>query len=127
MRRIHTIILNRRGPKQSRVPIVLLIAVVLLGINALQSRVTAGSIRTQSTVVLPTTAPVLVGMFQVVTYALGDQFDPHVDCNLVTYASDDLRGREEIRYFDFSTNLEHVVPGNGADSLSDVSGERIAF
>ena len=32
-----------------------------------------------------------------------------------------------IHYFDFTTNTDHVVPGNQLDLLSDIAGSRIAF
>jgi len=127
MRGIHTIIRDRRLLKQSRRLSVLLIAVALVAIDSMPGRVAARSSVPRSVVLQTATVPMLAGTFQPVDAGLGDQFDPHVDCNLVSYTSDDLHGREEIRYFDFSTNTDHVIPGNGADSLSDVSGGRIAF
>ena len=72
-------------------------------------------------------ASMLSGTFQAVGVGPGDQVNPHVDCNLASYANDDFFGRSTIRYFDFSTNTDHAVPGNGLDWLSDVSGNRIVF
>jgi len=69
----------------------------------------------------------LADTFQVVNNGAGDQNDPHVDCNLVSYADEYFFGDLTIRYFDFATSTDHVIPGNGADSLSDASGTRIAF
>jgi len=127
MRRIHTIIRDRRLLKQWRRLIVLSIAVALVAIDLVPGRVAARTSVARSVVLQTATVPMLAGTFQAVDAGPGDQFDPHVDCNLVAYTSDDLRGREDIRYFDFSTNTVNVIPGNGADSLSDVSGGRITF
>jgi len=69
----------------------------------------------------------LPGNFQVVNNGPGDQTDPHVDCDLVSYTDDDFSGVLRIRYFDVATSTDHAIPGNGADSLSDASGTRIAF
>ena len=56
-------------------------------------------------------APVLTGTFQVVNAGVGDQTDPHVDVNIASYRSVDADlGLTEIRYFDFATNTDHVVP-----------------
>lgn len=54
----------------------------------------------------------------------GDQFDPHVNGDWVTY-TDDIR----VRYFNFTTGIDTEIPAGGAarDLLSDVSGSRIAF
>ncbi len=72
-------------------------------------------------------APSLNGVFSVVNNGPGHQTDPHVDCDLAPYTNDDNEGTLQIRYYDFVTGADQAVPGNGADSLSDVSGSRIAF
>lgn len=70
----------------------------------------------------------LGGTFQVINNSPGDQFDPQVDCDLVSYTSADTElGKLEARYFDFVTNTDQAIPGNGSDSLTTVSGGRIAF
>src|SRR5262245_28090408 len=73
--------------------------------------------------------PALNGSFTAVNSAAGDQLDPHVDCDRAPYTSENMQTvRSEIRYFDFATSTDHLIPGgNGTDSLSDVSGTRIAF
>ncbi|HVE82981.1 MAG TPA: hypothetical protein VND93_09050 [Myxococcales bacterium] len=71
--------------------------------------------------------PMLSGTFSVVNSGPGDQTNPHVDCNLAPYTNDDFFGSSTIHWFDFSTNTDHVIPPRGQDSLSDVSGPRIAF
>ena len=73
-------------------------------------------------------APVLTGTFQVVNAGAGDQTDPHVDVNIASYRSVDADlGLTEIRYFDFATNTDHVVPTGIAPTLSDVSDGRIVY
>jgi hypothetical protein len=56
----------------------------------------------------------------------GDQVNPQVDCNLASY-TDDQGTSIGIRYFDFTTNTDRVVPNPAIGFLSDVSGDRIAF
>ena len=72
-------------------------------------------------------APMLTGTFQVVDNGPGEQTDPHIDCGVASYTNDDDLGSLTVRYYDFAANLGHPIPGNGADSLSDVHGGRIAF
>lgn len=69
----------------------------------------------------------LPGTFQVVKNELGNQTNPHVDCNIASYTFDDLQGSSTIHYQDLSTGIDNIVPGNAVDLLSDVSGSRIAF
>jgi Tol biopolymer transport system component len=71
--------------------------------------------------------PVLTGTFSAVNNGPGSQTNPHVDCNTASYTNDDFEGNSTIHFWDFSTSTDHVVPGNGLDRLSDVSGNRIAF
>jgi len=54
----------------------------------------------------------------------GDQYDPHVSGDWVAYTSG-----AEIRYFNFSTNVDAAIPLGGAarDLLAGVSGSKIAF
>ncbi|HZN93597.1 MAG TPA: hypothetical protein VFB81_12885 [Myxococcales bacterium] len=72
-------------------------------------------------------APSLSGTFSVVNNGPGEQTDPHVDCDLAPYTNDDNQGSQTIRYYNFATSTDHEIPGNGSDSLSDVSGTQIAF
>ena len=108
--------------------LVAFIAVALLSMNLDSGRVVAESLEPQSTVVLQTTnVPMLIGSSRVVNNALGNQSDPHIDGNLVSYTDDNLMGTTTVRYFDLTTNTDHLVPGNGADSQSEVNAGRIAF
>lgn len=57
----------------------------------------------------------------------GDQSDPHISGNVISYTNEDGNG-SEIRYHDPDTGTDLAVPNGGAlDFLSDVSGTRIAF
>lgn len=55
---------------------------------------------------------------------VGDQFDPHVSGDLVSYTDGDT-----VRYYDFATLADQQVPlpPNTIDQLSDVSDGRIVF
>src|SRR6185295_5876968 len=74
-----------------------------------------------------TTIPMLPGTTQQIAVAPGNQTNPHVVCNLVSYTNDDFEGSSTIRYLDFATNTEHVLPGNGLDRLSDTDGQTIVL
>ena len=129
MKLINTFIKNRRPQQWSRALILLLIAAAaIVWINTNRNPVAAGNAAVLSVIELQTTnAPMLPGVLQAINNGHGDQFDPHVDCNLVSYTDKDLLGASRIRYFDFATNTDHLIPGDTADSLSDVSGGYIVF
>lgn len=74
-----------------------------------------------------TSVPLLPGTYSTVHAGPGDQVDPHIDGNLVTYTSDDQQGTLTVRYFDFTTSTDAGVPASGQGFLPDVSGTRIAF
>ena len=117
----------QRNTYERRALIVVSIAIVVFGlIEASRSPVTATEAQTM--VELQTAnAPMLTGTFQVVDNGPGHQTDPHVDCGLASYTNDDDMGSLTVRYYDFATNSVNPIPGNGADSLSDVHNGRIAF
>ena len=129
MRMLHTITLNQSPLRRSRRLVVLLIAVSLVGSNASRGSVVATSTAAQSTIVpQTTTVTMLPGATQAIKVGPGNQTNPHVGCNLASYTEvDDFTGASRIRYFDFATNTEHVVPGNAIDLLSEIAGSRIAF
>lgn len=58
----------------------------------------------------------------------GDQTDPHVRGDVVSYVDGSVAKRT-VRYYRFSTSADTVIPSELADSdfLPDVSGERITF
>lgn len=74
-----------------------------------------------------TPIPMLPGTTQPIAVAPGNQTNPHVVCNLVSYTNDDFEGNSTIRYLDFATNTEHILPGNGLDRLSDTDGQTIVL
>jgi len=124
----NTAITNNRTLKQAQILTVLLIAIALIASFSSPFAATAASATTESTIVLQTTgAPVLQGTFQVVNNELGNQTNPHVDCNLVSYTFDDFQGISRIQYHDLQTDADTVVPGNDVDLLSDISGSRVAY
>lgn len=71
-------------------------------------------------------SPILAGEFSTVNDGPGNQTTPHVACNIAPYTSV-VGFNSEIRYFNFSTNTDHAIPGSSLSFLSDVSGTRIAF
>jgi parallel beta-helix repeat protein len=58
----------------------------------------------------------------------GNQADPHIDGDLVSYTSAE-NGVSQIRYYNFTTALDQGIPtiGGSLDFLSDVSGSMIVF
>ena len=70
--------------------------------------------------------PLLAGMVQAVNAGAGDQTDPRVDCNLVTYV-DAPPGAFRVRYYDFSSGTDFATPGNGVDTQPAIAGKLIAF
>lgn len=102
-----------------------LLAAVLTSISATPTPLAASANMQQSQ--QPATTRSLSGTTIPISVANGNQTNPSVACNLVSYTNDDLEGSSTIRYFDFATNTEHVLPGNGLDRLSDTDGQRIAF
>lgn len=108
-----------------RTLIFLLIVAVLTSTTAtLNSRAALNNVELPAQV---TSIPMLSGTKQAIGVAPGSQTNPSVTCNVATYTSDDFEGTSSIHYFDFATNTDHVVPGNGLDRLSDTDGQRIAF
>ena len=123
----HIKIRNRNRIMIIRSLLVLLIAVAVVSMNLDLRKVAAQSAEPQSVVLQTAGAPMMIGTASVLNNGLGRQSDPHIDGNLVTYTDDDLLGTRSVRYFDLTTNTDRLVPGNGADSESEVSAGRIAF
>jgi Tol biopolymer transport system component len=104
---------------------ILLIAVTL--VMPMRSP-SAAPATTESTIVLQTAgAPVLQTTAEVVSNQLGNQTNPHVQCNQVSYTFDDFQGISTIHYHDMATGADNVIPGNQVDLLSDISGSRVAY
>ena len=119
-------IASNRTLKQTSTVTALLIAVALVASFRTPSAATATT--TESTIVLQTAgAPILGNTGQVVNNELGNQTNPHVDCNLVSYTFDDFQGHSTIHYKDLETGTDNVIPGNEVDLLSDISGSRVAY
>ena len=106
----------------------LLVLLVIAAMASLGTISTSLAARTNG-VPIPqaTTIPMLAGTTQPISVALGNQTNPSVTCSLASYTDDDLEGTSSIRYLDFATNTEHVVPGNGLDRLSETDGRQIVF
>ena len=112
-----------RPLKLTRTLAILLIAVALF--VPLRSPSTASA---ESTIVLQTAgAPLLQSTAEIVNNESGNQTNPHVDCNLVSYTFDDFQGQSTIHYHDMATGADTVIPGNQVDLLSDISGTRVAY
>ena len=120
-------IANNRTLKQTST-VTLLIVMALVASICSPFAATATTTTTETTIVLQTSgAPVLGTTGQVVNNELGNQTNPHVDCNLVSYTFDDFQGRSTIHYQDLETGTDNVIPGNEVDLLSDISGSRVAY
>jgi hypothetical protein len=115
--------------RRSRRLWVVLIAVALVATTIRHPGVaSARPVSSENLVALQTAgAPFLQGTFQVVSNANGNQYNPHVDCDLASYTFDDFQGSSTIHYQNLSTGADNVIPGNQIDLLSDVSGSHIAF
>ena len=106
--------------------IVLLVIAAMVSLGTISTSLAARSNFTS--IPQTTTIPMLPGTTQPIKVARGYQEYPHVACNLAAYTDfNDEEGTESIKYFDFATNTEHVVPGIGLDFLADTDGRRIAF
>jgi hypothetical protein len=107
--------------------IVLLIALALTGIDHGPSRAAARN-TAQSGIITPNaTVPMLTGTLQAVNNSRGNQTNPHVHRDRVSYTNDDLEGSSTIHLFDFLTAADNVIPGNAQDRLADVSDTKVAF
>jgi hypothetical protein len=71
--------------------------------------------------------PMLAGTTLPVSNIQGNQTNPRIDCNSVSYTFDDLEGTSTIHYFDLVTGTDITAPGNTLDRLSDIRGNRLAF
>lgn len=90
-------------------------------------RVVAQATSSQIVISPSLTVPMLAGTKQPVSVAYGDQANPRIDCNTVSYTFDNYEGLSTIHYFDLATGIDRVAPGNTLDRLSDVKGNRVAF
>lgn len=126
MRTRPDIIRNHRPRKHMRMLPILLIALAF--VTPLRGPFAAPATTMESTIVLQTDgAPLLQSTAEVVNNAVGNETNPHVECNRVSYTFDDFQGSSTIHYKDMATGVDNVVPGNQVDLLSDISGSRIAY
>lgn len=107
---------------KSRTIIALFLAAMLTTLSA-----TPLAASNSGAVILQSTIPLLTGTTQQINVGRGDQTNPNGACDLASYTDDHLDGISLIKYFDFATNTEHVVPGNGLDRLSETDGRRVVF
>jgi beta propeller repeat protein len=69
----------------------------------------------------------LSGNFFTVNNGPGDQTDPHVSGDWVSY-TDNSTGSYQVHYYNLATGQDAVVPGNGGqDVLSGISGTTIVY
>ena len=128
MRTINKAVSNNRKLKQTPILIALLIALALVASFQTRSAATAESTTTESTIVLDTNAaPFIDGTVQTVKNGAGNQSDPHLSCNRVSYTDDSFQGIARVHYQDLSTGTDNAIPSNEADLLSAISGSRVAY
>lgn len=125
--RTRNTVIRNRNSQVKLLSLVLSIALALVSIGYGPGRAAASG-TTQSAVVTPlATVPMLTGILSPVNNGPGNQTNPHVNRDRVSYTNDDLEGTSTIHYFDFSTGTDNTIPGNGLDRLSDVSDTQVAF
>jgi hypothetical protein len=88
----HTVFQNPRVIL--RMLTVVSIAVALIGVNEHSNHVGAVAINSEFALLETTDPLMLAGTLQVVNSGAGDPSDPHVDCNLASYTSEELRRAE---------------------------------
>ena len=128
MKTLPATIRKPRALKPAWMLTVLLIAVSLVLPSRSPFAVPVSSAATESTIVLQTAgAPFLQSTAEIVNNELGNQTNPHVDCNLVSYTLDDFQGSSTVHYKDVTTGADTIIPGNQVDLVSDISGARVAY
>jgi hypothetical protein len=105
------------------ITLLLLVALIVIGATP-QPLASANNLQP---LVQTATIPMLPGRSEPISFAEGNQTNPHVACGITSYTNDDFQGSSTIRYRDFATNTEHILPGNTLDRLSDTDGRRIVF
>ena len=104
----------------------LVLSVTLAMISRSTIPVSAEAKSTQSMATVAS-VPMLAATVQPVNNSYGNQTNPRVNCNTVSYTNDDFQGTSSIHYFDLPTGTDNTAPGNGLDRLSDVFGSRLAY
>jgi hypothetical protein len=105
------------------VPIVLVVTLTLIA----RTTIPAQGVSTQIVISPASTVPMLAGSTQPVSNVSGNQTNPRINCNAVSYTFDDFQGSSTIHYFDLATGIDRIAPGNTLDLLSDIRGSRLAF
>ena len=128
MKTPNTVFQDRRTRQKTRTLIALLIAVTLVAIHVRSNKVIATTTAAHTEVVLqPAEAPMLEGTLQQIGKNEGRQSGARTDGHLVSYMDfDQFTFDERIRYYDFSTNTDHLIPSDRSSSPS-INGGRIAF
>jgi hypothetical protein len=105
--------------KMNRLPNASLVLGALLGVMSLPAAA-------QTIVLTPLIGPQLTVTPVAIDNSSGDQTDPHVDGDLVSYTD---TATSAMRYYRFSTGVDAAIPPGTSivDILSDVSGNLIAF
>jgi hypothetical protein len=84
----------------------------------------AGAVPAQA---VPASAPTLVGTSVTIGNEPGDQMDPHVSGDWVSY-TDDSTGSLAVHYYNLVTGQDASIPNPGGnDSLSGVSGTTVVY
>ena len=93
-------------------------------VSLLMAAMTTWTPAATQTVVVPLhgVTPVLTPV--TINNSAGDQFDPHISGNWVSYTSD-----AGLRYYNFATGIDAPIPmgPSSNDLLSDISGSKIVF
>jgi Tol biopolymer transport system component len=81
-----------------------------------------------ATAATPANGGAVGGTITVINNSAGDQDDPHVSGDLVTYTERSATA-STVRYYHFSTRIDQAIPKppDADDSLPDVSGNNIVF
>src|SRR5690349_18313002 len=109
-------------PRPLTLLVILVLTLGMISTGVRTSSVSAQSGSTPSVQVFQTVnVPMMIGTTRVISNAAGNQLEPHIDGDLITYTNDDLAGSTSVHYFDLATNTDHLIPGNGGDSQPVVS------
>jgi hypothetical protein len=82
-----------------------------------------------ATAVTPANGGMVGGTLTTINAGPGEQTDPHVSGDLVTYTDGLPPALSTVRYYHFSTGIDQAIPKppDASDILSDVSGDNIVF
>ena len=112
---------------RSRSSVAIFLGLALALIVGIEMPAAAQTVSSQIVITPSSTVPLLAGTTRPISNIYGNQTNPRVDCNSVSYTFDDLEGTSTIHYFDLATGTDNIAPGNTLDRLSDIRGNRLAF